>query len=230
MTEITISKRLQDIAQYIPTGAIFADIGSDHAYLPVFVCLHDNSAQAIAGEINKGPYLSALDQVTKWGLQDRISVRMGDGLAVIDPGEVVQLVIAGMGGSLITSILDNGKDKLSKVERIIAQPNINARNVRKWLARHGYELVDERVIEEDGYHYEILVADKSKNPSLTYSEKEYYLGPIMLNKKDKDFINKWTHVLKKKQEIVKQMQNAQQPDTRKIIQFEKEINWIEEEL
>ncbi len=229
MTELTISKRLKKIANYLPSDAYFADIGSDHAYLPVYVCKQNETARAIAGELNVGPYQSAVEQVRKWNLADRIEVRLGDGLSILSPAEIEQIVIAGMGGSLITTILDNGKDKLQRVSRIIAQPNINARNVRKWFYQNGYYLVDECIMEEDGYHYEIVIAEKTER-ELHLSEKEYYLGPLILKNKNQPFYTKWSQVLHKKQNILEQMKQANEPNGKKITQFEKEIQWLKEEL
>lgn len=103
-----LSERLQKIAKYLEDPVIFADIGSDHAYLPCYVCLHNNQAKAIAGEINKGPFLRAKQTVREYQLTAQIEVRKGNGLDVIEPGEVNQITIAGMGGKLIRDILTEG--------------------------------------------------------------------------------------------------------------------------
>src|SRR5690625_254647 len=100
---INLSKRLTTIATFLPSGAYFADIGSDHAYLPCYVCIHDKEARAIAGEVNEGPYNSACETVKAYELNNQIEVRLGDGLHVIDNEQIKQVVIAGMGGSLIRS-------------------------------------------------------------------------------------------------------------------------------
>ncbi|QHS22783.1 tRNA (adenine(22)-N(1))-methyltransferase TrmK [Virgibacillus sp. MSP4-1] len=231
MAELQLSNRLKSIANYLPEKSLFADIGSDHAYLPCYVCLHDSEARAIAGEINQGPYQRACEQVEKWNLSDRIHVRQGDGLSVLEPNEAEQIVIAGMGGTLITNILENGKEKLAGVHRIIAQPNINARYIRKWFYAHSFVLSDEEVMEEDGRFYEILVADYQ--PDLVtkeMTEKEYYFGPYNLQDNNQAFIKKWEHVQKRKKQIIAQMKNASHPDEEKITEFEQEMNWLKEVL
>jgi tRNA (adenine22-N1)-methyltransferase len=233
MNEKALSERLAIVASYLPLGSFFADIGSDHAYLPCYVCLNDPTAKAIAGEVNEGPYQSALKEVEQNDLLDRVSVRKGDGLDVIEPNEVDQVTIAGMGGTLIASILERGKDKLTNVKRIIVQPNVDAESCRRWFETHGFDLVDETIIEEAGHIYEVLVADATANDrEAIYSEvekdKELYFGPYLLQKRQEAFIKKWTEEKAKKERVLSQIQKAKQPEQQKIAQIEHQIKWIEE--
>ncbi|MCP3025656.1 tRNA (adenine(22)-N(1))-methyltransferase TrmK [Halobacillus sp. A5] len=227
-----LSKRLKTVADFLKPPIHFADIGSDHAYLPCYVCQQQKEALAVAGELNRGPYLSALEEVKRQNLEGQIRVVQGDGLEVID-NQVNQVVIAGMGGPLITEILENGKDKLLNINRIIAQPNIDARSVRKWLAAHQFNLVNEVILEENGHIYEVLVADKG-DPFENYNsedfKRELWLGPHLLKKKNKVFYKKWTEEIVKKERIIEQMKSASEPNFEKVKQFEKEINWLKEVL
>ena len=160
MNEMNLSKRLKKVADFLPDEAVFADIGSDHAYLPCYAILHQKAVKAIAGEITDGPLQSAQQQVHRLELDEQISVRKGNGLEVIEKGEVNAVTIAGMGGALIASILNEGKHKLAGHERLILQPNIHAHHIRLWLYQEGYELMDEVILEEDGKIYEIIIAEK----------------------------------------------------------------------
>ena len=173
MHSINISERLIRIASYLPEGANFADIGSDHAYLPSYVCRYDHNAFAIAGEVNEGPYSRAKDTIHTYGLKNQVEVRLGDGLHVLQMNEVKQVVISGMGGALIREILYNGMSKLHKTERIIVQPNTGARHIRKFLVENNYAITNEELIEENGQVYEIIIADKNNhiNP---LGEKNFY--------------------------------------------------------
>src|SRR5699024_3765634 len=118
-----ISDRLSAVARLIPPGRIVADIGSDHAQLLVHLAEHQVLDRGIAGEVNRGPYENAADRVRESGWSDRIDVRLGDGLKVLRPGEADVVVLAGMGGSLIASILSRGKEKLDATTQLVLQPN-----------------------------------------------------------------------------------------------------------
>lgn len=233
MNELELSKRLSTVAKYIKKGSYFADIGSDHAYLPCYVCLKDEEAKAIAGELNQGPFQSAQNQVHESGLQDRIEVRKGNGLEVLNPEEVDTIVIAGMGGSLIRTILEEGKGRLQGVSRIIAQPNIDERAVREWFLNNGFTLTSEVLVKEGTPFYEILVADFQKQPS-PYNEdelqKQLMMGPFLLKEHSAIFKERWQHELQNKKRIRDSIMKAKEPSPRKLNEFQWEIEWIEEEL
>lgn len=227
-----LSQRLIHVASFLPKGAVFADIGSDHAYLPCYVCLKDETATAIAGEVNVGPYESAKNNVRKSGLHNRIDVRLGNGLEVLNEDEIEQIVIAGMGGALIVDILEEGHLKLENVKRIIAQPNIDARKVRVWLHEHNFNISAEQILDEKGHVYEILVADR--DAETPYNDeliaKQFLFGPFLLEKKSTAFHKKWYYEKENLNAIINQMKRASKLDIPKIKQFSKELTWIEEEL
>ena len=226
------STRIKAIAANLSKGTFLADIGSDHAYLPCYVCLHDSRARAIAGEINTGPYKSACETVRLFDLNDQIDVRQGDGLTVLHDDPVEELVIAGMGGSLITHILEHGKAHLSSVNKIIAQPNIGEHNVRRWLIQNQFEIIDESLIKENHHIYEIIVAKKCKNKTETVilNPREILLGPILLKEKTPLFYEKWKIRLHKTEQIKQQVKQAQKNEEGKIAQLDEEIQWIKEAI
>lgn len=205
-----LSYRLETVAKYIPSGYRLADIGSDHAYLPCHVIQKGVVHFAIAGEVVEGPFQSAKRQVEEAGLTDKISVRKGDGLEVISIGEVDCITIAGMGGTLITSILEQGKEKLSKVQRLILQPNISAVSIRVWLIQNGWELVAEEILEEDGKIYEILIAEKGdvERPYHHGLEKGLLFGPFLLEQYSLTFRKKWLAEKNNWSNIINQLELA----------------------
>jgi tRNA (adenine22-N1)-methyltransferase len=229
-----LSARLQAVADFIPKGFTLADIGSDHAYLPCYVVKKGDVPFAIAGEVVDGPFQSALRQVTEEELLEQISVRKGNGLEVINQNEVDCITIAGMGGALISSILESGKEKLSTVKRLILQPNISAISIREWLMENGWRLVDEKILEEDGKIYEILVAEQG-DPQQSYKSelhKGLLLGPILMEEKNSVFMKKWQDEKKNWQRILSQLAEANESDEvqLKINELQEKISMVEEVL
>lgn len=223
-----LSARLQLIADLLPENCRFADIGSDHALLPVAAVLSGRASFAVAGEVNDGPLEAARRQVTDAGESQRISVRKGDGLAVIAPGEVDTITIAGMGGALIVSILSSGQEKLAGVRRLVLQPNVGEEFVRRWLVENGWFLMEEAILEEDGKIYEVLMAEPASDASalneqlymprslpggawLT-NELLYLMGPRLTKDPDHVFYKKWESEIRKidkiRQSVASSVQEA----------------------
>ncbi|WP_066064161.1 tRNA (adenine(22)-N(1))-methyltransferase [Neobacillus soli] len=218
-----LSDRLAAVAKYVPKDARLADIGSDHAYLPCFLAKNSGITFAIAGEVAHGPYQSAKSNVAAEGLAEIISVRMGDGLEVIEPEEVDCITIAGMGGALIKSILENGKDKLNSVKRLVLQPNISAISIREWFIDNNWELVAEEIIEEDGKIYEVLIGEKG-NPHRPYGaalDKGLLMGPFLVQKHDEIFTKKWSAEKKNWQRIYEALEDA--TETAETIEKQQEL-------
>ena len=140
-----------------------------------------------------GPYESAVKNVRREGFTEAITVRLADGLFAIEESDSVDTVtIAGMGGPLIATILESGKDRLSQVKRIITQPNIYSRAIREWAVSNGWKIIKEHILKEDGKIYEIIVLEKGQ---VTYGELELMAGPLLLTSKTDVFIEKWEREL-----------------------------------
>ncbi|TYO97311.1 tRNA (adenine(22)-N(1))-methyltransferase [Desulfallas thermosapovorans] len=186
-----LSKRLAAVARHVPVGAAVADIGTDHAYLPVYLVRQGISARVVAGDINYGPFEGALLTVRDSGLEKYIDLRMGDGLQILKPGEVNVLVVAGMGGKTVCDIFEQGRSVLQQVRRLIIQPMRDIPEVRRWLTGNGWRLVDEDMVTEDGHYYVIIVAE----PGMERPADSFVLevGPRLLEKKDpvlKEFLKR----------------------------------------
>ncbi|WP_201318384.1 tRNA (adenine(22)-N(1))-methyltransferase TrmK [Paenibacillus sp. EPM92] len=244
---IKLSKRLEWIAREVPEGSRLADIGSDHALLPSYLAANGVIVSGVAGEVNEGPYEAASKQVRSAGLKHVIDVRLGDGLAVIEPGEVDVITIAGMGGALIVSILEPGKSKLKGVKRLVLQPNVGEPAVREWLLANGWVLIGERILEEDGKIYEILTAvsaaESGLEPEQMYAplvcadgrevQRELLLlmGPYLTREASDVWRTKWTWELEKMDKICAQLRLSQTEAARaKEAEYRKEMNRIREVL
>ncbi|WP_431029767.1 tRNA (adenine(22)-N(1))-methyltransferase [Lysinibacillus sp. LZ02] len=202
-----LSKRLEMVASFVPTGAVLADIGSDHAYLPCNLVHKGIVSRAIAGEVVKGPHESAVRQVRTEGLSEAITVRLADGLAAVHPEDQVDTVtIAGMGGPLIVSILENNPESLQSVTRLILQPNIHAKAIREWAIRSGWAILDEAILEEDDKIYEILVLQRGQE---SYTEAEILLGKKLMAEKSPVFMQKWTREMANWARVLQSIEKAE---------------------
>lgn len=207
MNSHQLSARLHTVASFVPKGSSIADIGSDHAYLPCYLGHQRLVNKAVAGEVVEGPFQSAKRQVKENGLEQLIDVRKGSGLTVIEPGEVDVITIAGMGGPLIAQILEEGNDRLPGVKRLILQPNINAISIRDWLTANRWKIMDEKILEEDGKIYEVLVAEPSTAPiKLTFQDR--LLGPVLSKEKSPVFHKKWKQEYNQWVKILNQIEQA----------------------
>ena len=142
----------------ITPGLPVADIGCDHAYLPIHLAKEDISPRIIACDINAGPILRASENIDDVDMGDRIEVRQGDGLSVIEPGEVASVVIAGMGGRLMMKILTEGREVLRQVREIILEPQSEVGALRHFLQDEGYRIISENMVSEDDKYYPVIKA------------------------------------------------------------------------
>ena len=183
-----LSKRLRAVAALITADGTLADIGTDHAYLPICLTKEKRIAHAIAMDVNPGPLKRARAHIAQYGLGDVIETRLSDGLAALMPGEADSVVIAGMGGALMTRILEEGKEKFRRseneevlldetdrdkdsrssesrdmsrgVRELILQPQSEIWLVRGWLDQSGWEIVREDMVCEDGKYYPMMRAER----------------------------------------------------------------------
>lgn len=216
-----LSNRLMQVANYIPLGARLADIGSDHAYLPCFLVLQQRIPYAVAGEVVKGPFELAQLHVAQNGLANRITVRLADGFMAVEADDRIDTVsICGMGGDLITSILERGRieGKLNGVTTIVAQPNVDEHQVRRWLMHNGYAIVEETILEENGKIYEIIVG-KLTDQLVDYTAEQLQFGVFLPIEKTEAFIKKWTREMEKYDKIIGSLQHANTDTRDKIAHF-----------
>lgn len=225
-----LSKRLATVAKYVPEHARMADIGSDHAYLPAFLALQGKISFAVAGEVVKGPYENAVHEIKSQNLDHVITARLADGLDAVNLDDQIDtLTIAGMGGTLITKILEHGLAKLSTVTRLILQPNVGEYGLRKWLMEHDYEIIAEEILAEDGHTYEVIVAQPATDP-IMYTEAQLLFGPYLVQQQGDVFQAKWQEQLTHLKQSIQHMEAAKNPPLDKIKTFRSEVKTIQEVL
>lgn len=160
---IKLTPRLQAIADRVPTGIRVADIGTDHAYLPAWLVAEGRCPGAWAADIQKGPLDNARETLLRENLEGAIELRLGPGLVPLR-GETPQgIIIAGMGGILISEILEADLAMARKAERLILQPMSGFTELRRWLVTHGFRIVDECLAKEDRRIYEIICAQAGES-------------------------------------------------------------------
>lgn len=179
-----ISKRLSMIAEMIKPYKRIADVGCDHGYLIIEAFKNSNIEYAIAIDNKIGPLNSAKKNIEKYNYNVKFS--LSDGISDVSDVEVI--VIAGMGGLLITKILSN-KDKLLGVNRLILQANRNNYELRYFLMNNQWKIINEKIVYDEDIYYEIIVCEKTDEKVL-YSDDELNYGPILLKNKDSLFIDK----------------------------------------
>lgn len=191
-----ISKRLKAVADMVTSGSVLADIGTDHAYIPIYLAERGSIPRAIAMDVNKGPLEKAREHIAQFGLEQTIETRLSDGLAALESGEVQSILIAGMGGPLTVRILRDGDEKLTRCRELILQPQSDIKMVRAYIENAGWQIVQEEIICEDGKFYPMMRAVPAEeqekrtkdradmgNGSEKLSPMELRFGPLLLRKR-----------------------------------------------
>lgn len=214
-----LSKRLLNCAQFTVGFNRLADIGTDHAQLPIHCVKEGFVTTALAIDNKEGPFVIAYSNVKKQKLDDKITVLKADGLDEIDDNVDV-VVISGMGGSLISRILM--KSDLKNVKRFILQPNNDTQAVRRSLKRIGFKIIDEIVLLDSSKIYDIIVIERGVEE---YNNLELIFGPINLVEKPYYFTKRIQSEMKHLNEIIKKVIDPSQK-----VQIMARIKLLEEAL
>ena len=171
MMHLELTPRLRAVAELVPLGAALADIGTDHAYLPVWLLLQGRVRKAIAADLRQGPLDRARLTARQHECNNGISFRLCDGLAQIGADEVDTIVVAGMGGETIAAILEAASWTRHERYTLILQPMSAQPELRSWLWRNGFEIRKEEIIREGDKLYNILVASFGNPTPMTLGEE-----------------------------------------------------------
>jgi len=166
--EMILGPRLCLVATQVPEGALLGDIGTDHAYLPIYLWEKGIIRHAVAVDVHEGPYLSARSAVASRHLEQAIEVRFGDGLRPVQPGEVDTLTLAGMGGNTMLEIFVARPEVMAQVQTLVLQPQGSEGKVRLRLLQEGWRLRREQLVEEEDRIY--VVMNYSREEGFTYQE------------------------------------------------------------
>ena len=153
-----LDKRLLSVAELVRQGAVFADIGTDHAYLPIFLLKEGRISHAFCSDINKGPLESARRNTADAGFSDSVSFTLTDGAAALAGNGITDYAICGMGGELIAAIIDRAPHLKAEGINLILQPMTKQEHLRAYLASHGFSILTESYSEDSGKHYVTFLA------------------------------------------------------------------------
>lgn len=207
-----ISKRLIEASYFTKGFNTLLDVGTDHAFLPIFALRNNYVSFAAASDINEKPLMNAKKNISNLN----IDLYLFDGIPETN-ADVIS--ICGMGGELIIEILDKTLFNAKNIKRLILAPNTDTIMVRKYIVSNGFMLVDEAIVKEKDHYYEILVLEKG---NVVYNEKELYFGPFLLEKRTNEFNEKYEKRLHKLLSIVNSV-----TDIVKKEEIEREIQLVE---
>lgn len=228
MNSIHLSPRLQAVADFVPSDARLADIGSDHAYLPAYLLMKHHITYAVAGEVAQGPFDNATHELKRRDLLAQAEARLADGLsAVYEDDHIDTVTIAGMGGILISDILTAAFDRHQVFETLILQANTDEVVVRNWLNEHGYQIKAESVTQEDNHFYEVILATLG---SQQLSHMDLNFGPYLRVEQSATFIAKWQKESDRIQVIFAQLEAANKMDTKAYRDWQVRYNEIQQVL
>ncbi|MBS4022593.1 MAG: SAM-dependent methyltransferase [Dethiobacter sp.] len=225
-----LTPRLAAIAELIPPGSTVADIGTDHAYLPIYLVQEQISQRVVAADVNGAPLEQARETVAAFNCLQKIDLRQGDGLDVIHADDQIDtIIIAGLGGETIVKILEKGREMLSGVRRLILQPMNQSGVLRLFLAQNGYALVQESLAMEGRRLYEIIMAIPGRE-----NETDPFrlsLGPRLLERKPPLLPLLLREKIKKLRTVHNSLQKARQNNVDdKLREVEKTLAHLEEVL
>lgn len=203
---MVLSERLAAVAGLVSDGSVIADIGTDHAYIPIYLIESGKCPKAVAMDVNAGPLLRAQKHIAAHQLEPYIEIRQADGLSGLKSGEAGSAILAGMGGGLVIKILSQSPLIAREIKEFILQPQSELYQVRKFVNEWGMAIQAEDIIFEDGKYYPMMRANWGQEKP--YDDVELHYGRYLIQNKHpvlKQFLKREIQV---KEQIVSQLNDA----------------------
>ena len=218
-----INARLKKIGDLVEANSTCLDVGCDHALLDIYLLKLNKNIKAIASDINEGPLKSAEENIKREKLNGKIELRLGDGLNTYT-NDVNTVIISGMGGRNIIGILKNNLKVLKKIDTLIISPNNYQEEVKRYLTKNKFYISNEEFVKDKKFIYQIIIFKKGKKK---YSKKEYFFGPVFLEKKGPIFREYYERELKSREILISLLPKNFRY---KKYQLKKEIEMIKKEI
>ena len=218
MRNIELSRRMTAIANLVPKSRVVADVGCDHGFVSIYLVQNAVAEKVIAMDVNRGPLDRAGEHVEAYNLSEYIDLRLSDGLAEATPeDEIDTVVIAGMGGVLMTRILKEAiADRGLLLPNLVLQPQSDPAMLRRFLRKYSYTIIEEKMVYEDGKYYQILCAvhGAERLPETNYeSELADAFGPLLLKEKNPVLLQYLKKEIKKFENISESMRQKGSQDS-----------------
>lgn len=191
MNSIKLSPRLLTAASMVPPDSHVIDVGTDHAYLPIYLLLSGKVRSASASDINEGPIAAARSNAEKYGVAERLELYLSDGLKECNVSAKYFncIIICGMGGELISSIIENTPEIKHPGTSFVLQPMTRAEQLRLYLSENGFSIKDEKLVRDSGKIYQCFSAEYT-GKTYSLSLAQLLCGPIIMQKYHSDPLRK----------------------------------------
>lgn len=209
--KLELKGRLKLIADKVPSCGIVADIGTDHAYLPIYLIQQGRCQKAIASDVRMGPVRVADRNISKYKLCDKVETRMGSGLETLEKNEADAVIIAGMGGTLVAELLENSAEKIQSEAVLVLQPMNDLDIVRKWLYEHKFDIFDEELSAEGNKIYCVMAA-RFDGQNKHYKDFQLHVGEHLIKKRDRLLLPYCEMKVRQIERVLRQLEDMQDND------------------
>lgn len=215
------------VASQVKPGSRVADIGTDHGFVPIALVEEGRAVHAIAMDVRTGPLSRAKEHIKEHGLEAQIETRLSDGLRQLKPGEADTVLIAGMGGALMTRILEDGRHMWDSVADWVLSPQSEYSIFRHFLQEQGFFIMDENMLCEEGKYYTVMSVVRGEMPPQT--EAQYRYGKRLMEKKSPVLA---VFLKSEERQLLSILQGLQSQDTKRakerMAELEQKLIWNRE--
>jgi tRNA (adenine22-N1)-methyltransferase len=218
---VQLSERLKAIAGQVVEGKTAADIGTDHALVPIYLLERGLVPRTILSDSREGPLQKACKNLSEAGIAlDPGDLRKGDGLRILENGEAATVIIAGMGGLLITGILSDDLYKSLSFERLVLQPRTAAADLRRWLTKNGFMITRDQLTTEGRRQCEVITAEprgSRTRQDLAWTDLDYEISPLLIQGKDPGIKRFIEDKIRESRSISRCLESSRDPDAQEQI-------------